>query len=367
MPKRKNQAVKPYKLKSGKKRYMFYIYLGQKGGKKVQTVRRGFKSYDEADEAYKQLAAKDPNEFVKQKQYTLDELYEMWLPFYKRDVKPSTAWKTQTVYKNHLQEHFGSQYVDQITTADIADYFLKLSTTYVNYKPVFWYLRRLFEYAIDLNVLDRNPARSSLLPKKTTKERKDRSHNFYSAEEVKDFLETAKKVSQRDYVYFLILVTTGMRKCEALGLDWNDIEFDKNRIYVQRTTAYKENNEYTTQLPKGNKKRHVPLDDHLAVELKKYRSDLCPKIFHTKEGKYPRPTKAVQWLDAVYSANPDLRRITIHGFRHTFATLMNQSGMNPKDVQAILGHTTVDMTMDVYTHSTEEGREKVRQQINKLF
>lgn len=158
-----------------------------------------------------------------------------------------------------------------------------------------------------------------------------------------------------------------MRKCEVLGLEWKDIQFDKKRIYVQRTTAYGENGEYIIQLPKGNKKRYVPLNDQLACELKHYRHDLSDKLFHTAKNDFLRPSKPDQWIKAVYAKAPDLKQITIHGLRHTFATLLNQAGVNPKDVQHILGHTKVDLTLDVYTHSTTEGREKARAEINKLF
>ncbi|MYN48403.1 tyrosine-type recombinase/integrase [Lactobacillus crispatus] len=368
MPKHKNTNIKPYKLKNGQKRYWFKIYLGMKGGKKVETSRRGFKSYDEADAVYKQLASENAQDFIKEKQITFDELYNKWLPFYSRDVKESTLWKTETMYRTHLKETFGNQYIDQITTDEIANYFLDLSTKYVNYKVLFWYMRRIFEYAIDINLLNRNPARASLLPKKTTvKKRRNTAHNFYSADEVHEFLDAAKSYNERAFVYFSLLASTGIRKCEALGLEWKDIEFAKQRIFIQRTTTYGENNKYITQLPKGNKKRYVPLDDRLAAELKHYRKDLSDKLFHTADGKFLRPSKPDQWKKAIYDNKPDLKQITIHGLRHTFATLLNQAGINPKDVQAILGHTTVDLTLDVYTHSTEEGREKARQEINKLF
>ena len=164
MPRRKNTAIKSYKLKSGKKKYMFKLYLGMKGGKKVETTRRGFDSYEEANAVYKKMAAEDAQDFVKEKQITFDQLYNKWLSFYRKDVKPSTLWKTETLYKVHLKDQFGDQYIDQITTAEIADYFLELSTKFVNYKMPFWYMRRIFEYAIDINLLNRNPARASLLP-----------------------------------------------------------------------------------------------------------------------------------------------------------------------------------------------------------
>jgi integrase len=368
MPKRKNKDIKVYKLKNGQKRYMFKIYLGlNSSGKKTETTRRGFKSYEDANAVYKELANTRADNYIKQKQVTFDQLYEMWLPFYSKDVKESTLWKTETLYKHHLKEHFGNKYVDQITTEDIAEYFLDLSSKFVRYKSVFFYLRRILEYAIDINLLDRNPARISLLPKKGKKGR-DTSDNFYSSNEVKEFLATAKEYNERAYVYFLILATTGMRKSEAIALDWNDIEWDKGRIFVQRTTAYGEDNKYITQLPKGNKKRYVPLDDRLAVALKHYRKDLSPKLFHTARGDhYLRSNEADKWKKAIYEKNSDLKEITVHGLRHTFTTLLIHSGINVKDIQAILGHTDARMTLDVYAHSTAEGREQVKAEISKLF
>ena len=100
MPKRKNKAIKEYTLKNGEKRYCFKLYLGLNlKGKKIETTRRGFKSFAEAEEAYNHLNIENANDFVKQKQITINQMYEIWFARYRTTVKESTANKTAINYR----------------------------------------------------------------------------------------------------------------------------------------------------------------------------------------------------------------------------------------------------------------------------
>ena len=112
MPKRKNTSIKDYKLKSGKKRYMFQIYLGtNSNGKPIITRRRGFKSYAEAEAVFNKMSQIKPDNFVKQKQIKVAELRELWFENYKTQVKESTANKNKQVFDNHVIPAFGNQYI----------------------------------------------------------------------------------------------------------------------------------------------------------------------------------------------------------------------------------------------------------------
>ena len=120
-----------------------------------------------------------------------------------------------------------------------------------------------------------------------------------------------------------MLATTGMRKGEALALDWSDIDYERKQISITKTLAYGLGGKYGVQTPKTKAGvRTVPLTDRLEKVLKEYRSDLCPHLFHTVDGDYLRLSKPAQWLQMVYKHDPDLRQIRIHGFRHTFASLL---------------------------------------------
>lgn len=371
MPKRRNRDIKPYTLKDGTKKYRFKLYLGSKGhGKnrqKIELSRSGFKSYAEAEAVYKKLQAQSPDDYIKPKQYTLDEIWKKWLEVYKLDVRESTLNKTIECYSNHLKNQFGNEYIDQITTEEITDYFVELSKKMIKYKTVFGLLKRLLEYAIDLQLLEVNPARPHLLPKKSQVKHRDTKHNFYDAQQMKDFLAAAKEYDERAYVYFKLLATTGMRRGEALALTWKDIDYEHSVIRINKTLTLGLESKQILQKPKTGKDRFINLPEDTASDLKSYHKDLYTNLFHKKDGGYLKLTKPDKWRRAIYKANPDLKQITIHGFRHSYSTIMNAAGANPKAIQAQLGHAHLDMTMNVYTHVTNQEMRELNDLTNTIF
>ncbi|WEV62998.1 tyrosine-type recombinase/integrase [Lactobacillus sp. ESL0731] len=91
------------------------------------------------------------------------------------------------------------------------------------------------------------------------------------------------------------------------------------------------------------------------------------KLFHTQNGNYLTLSKPDQWRHAIYKANPKLKQITIHGFRHTFATLLiSETNVKPKTVQMLMGHETIEMTMDIYTHLTSQNKKDTINSIKLL-
>lgn len=136
--------------------------------------------------------------------------------------------------------------------------------------------------------------------------------------------------------------------------------------------------------------RTVPLSANLKQVLLDYRKSekvVSDKIFHTVNGNYLALSKPTQWLDRVYTKdheinekyakkykldknyvlNKDLKHITIHGFRHTFATLLiENTDVKPKTVQMLLGHANIQMTLDIYTHINSKNKEDAIKSISQL-
>lgn len=368
MPKR-NPAIKKYTSR-GQTKYKFQVYLGQdESGKSINTTRSGFKSYAQASAAYNKLkaqglAAKAP------KKATVEEVWLLWFDSYKGGVKESTASKTLTSYRVHIKPMFGDKRISSIKTPAVQLWANNLATKLVNYKVVVRLLGSLFEFAKRLDYCKDNPVKQILMPKATSRPRRDVSQNYYDKEELQRFLEDAKDVGIRVYAFFLLLATTGMRKGEALALDWSDIDYKRREISITKTLAYGLGGKYGIQTPKTKAGvRNVPLTDKMEQVLKEYRSDLCPHLFHTTDGNYLRLSKPAQWLQMVYKHDPDLRQIRIHGFRHTFASLLIAAdpSIKPTDVQALLGHESIDITMEIYTHATQESRKNVENVLNKFF
>lgn len=371
MPKR-DPHIKEYKNKRGERLFKFHLYLGlDDNGKRVNITRQGFPNYNEAKTTYDQLKAKGTKGYQRPKQIKVDEMYSLWFENYKGQVKESTANKTFQLYKNHIRPTFGNSYMDKIESKKIQKFADHKAKQIVKYKEVVRLLGTLFEYGIRLGYVKNNPVNLIMMPKKTSRPRRDIEHNVYSRQELTEFLIAAKKYSIRAYTYFKILSSTGLRKSEALALTWKDIDLEHNLLSVKRTLAIGLNNQTIIQPPKSKmSKRVLPISNNLKkvlIEYKQSEKILSNKLFHTLRGTYYPISKPVKWLNAIYKCNPGIRRITIHGFRHTFATLLiSETDVKPKTVQMLLGHEDIKMTLDIYTHINEKNKEDAIKSIREL-
>ena len=387
MPKRKNTSIKEYQLKSGK-RYEFVISLGQNSnGKRVQAHRRGFKSYAEAEAEFNKLSQTIPDNYVKQKQIKVDELYKLWFENYKTTVKQSTAYKNEQVFKNHVSPNFGNQYIDKVTVAELQKWADDKAKQIVKYRDAINEFSKIFEYGIRLNYVEDNPIKRIIIPAKTARKRRDVENNVYSREQLDHFLKLAKESGINKYTYFKLLSSTGMRKSEALSLTWEDIDFDSNTISINKTLAYGLNGKIIVQQPKSPKSRRiVPISESLRKVLIDYKHSqkiLSNKVFHTYKGDYLKISKPDQWLYSIYNKDhkskieyaekhncnpePDIKHITIHGFRHTFATLLvEETNVKPKTVQMLLGHENIQMTLDIYTHVNKKNTDDAIKALKQL-
>lgn len=374
MPRRTIKAITEYKLKSGKKKYMFKAYLGlDETGKRVSVTRQGFDSYSEALTVYNKMRSKGTDNYTKPKQTTINEVWDLWFDNHKKQVKESSANKTYQLYKNHIKPYFGDLYIDKIKVAAIQKWINAKSTEIIRYHDVSNILNNLFKYGQVLGYNSSNPMDRIIVPKVSADKHKNTKNNYYdSKEQLDEFLSAAKKQNIRKYTFFKLLSSTGMRRGEALALQWSDIDFDNNIIHITKTVADGLNNKQLVQAPKTkNSVRDIPLSNSLyeaLIEYRKANKIVYPLVFCKKDGSHLDLSAPANWLSYIYKANPKLKRITIHGFRHTFATLMLQpgTGNTPKDVQLLLGHENIKMTLDIYTHESEKGKNNVIKSINKL-
>lgn len=371
MPKR-DKHIKEYETKKGK-RYKFQTYVGTDDtGKPICITRQGFETYSEAFTKYTKVRLEGIQEdYHKIERIKTDNLYELWFESYKGQVKQSTANKNLQQYKNHLKPIFGQSYMDKISVKAVQRFADKKAQEIVKYKTVLLQLSTLFEYAIRLGYAKANPVKRIIIPKNTTRPRRDIEHNVYSRTELQDFLNAAKKYNNRAYTYFKLLSSTGLRRSEALALTWKDIDFDNNTLSVNRTLAYGIGGNEIVQSPKSKKsKRTLPISSSLRdvlIEYRKTEKVIFKNVFHKYNGSYLNLSAPGNWLYKIYKANPDLKRISVHGFRHTFATLLiSETNVKPKTVQMLLGHENIKMTMDVYTHLTKNNKKDAIDSIQQL-
>ncbi|KAI4309332.1 tyrosine-type recombinase/integrase [Lactobacillus intestinalis] len=368
--------IKEYTTPKGEKRYKFLIYVGkdETTGHTIQIKKQGFKSKDEALEAYlnyKLKIVKGEYEPLNKKKLTFKQLFESWDKVYKPTVKESTYAVTMRYFNNHILSALGNIYIEKITVAEcqkaVNEWFEEAPHTFDRF---IHYASKVFKYGIDMELLTSNPMEKVIKPK--LKERPQQYQEFYDKDELNKFLSCAKKCNFRYFVYFRLLAYTGMRKGESLALKWSDIDFETNTISITRNVTTGLNNRpYISNGKTANSVRRIPVDSETMNYLKEWRycqqKDMLKKGFNFLDAdNYIFPTinngitslsKPRQWNKSICDKF-GLRRIKIHGFRHTHASLCYSAGLNAKEIQKRLGHADSKTTMNVYTHVMKNDEKK---------
>lgn len=238
-------------------------------------------------------------------------------------------------------------------------------------------------YAYNNGYIIKDFSRMYSVPKKS--ETNDKKVKPFTLEEQKRFLKAIE--GHRYEVLFLVALYTGLRKGEILALTWNDIDFIKNTVAVSKTagrvidiTKDSRSKEYikvgTPKTAKGN--RVVPLPDFLVKRLKQYKlfkKEESLKIgiqfkesnnlFTAKTGNIVAPSNLHEaFKETLLKAGLEDRKF--HDLRHTYATRLFELGESAKTVQELLGHSSISMTLDIYTHVLKETKETAVKKLDEL-
>lgn len=367
--------IKKYTTKNGETRYLFQTYLGidPVSGKERRTTRRGFKTMKEAKQAERNLLLDVEENGLPSNQSdgfqdpTFEELAQLWLENYKTTVKPSTFENVKSKVEKMTEEHFKEMKLKKITVAYCQRVVIELSKTYVLYNHYLSVINRIFKYAVLMDILDSNPFDKVIKPKSRQTQRKG---NFLTKEELKEFLKLAQNTSLSYFHPLVHLMSyTGLRQGEALALKWSDIDFEKKRITVNKTAVRIEGKQ-SLQTPKTkNSKRVISIDPTTLSILKNWKKDQIKIyfkngkhfegdenfIFTNQRGEWVHIHNFIRYFKR-FIADHKLKPITPHGLRHTHASLLFSAGVEPKNISDRLGHSTVQITLDLYTHISEEQR-----------
>ena len=332
--------------------YYFRANLGYDAvtGKQIQKYRSGFSTKKEARAEYSKLilAAEEGLAMEKKQPSFKQFIEEIYLPWYKTQVKEST-------YKNRLntiEKHFK---VNEIEPIHVQTWQLKLAKDYSpNYVRIIQGMLSLaFDRAIILGLAKKNPARmvGNIKSKKV-------KVDFWTLEEFQKVISLLYKGDYYEHYLFIcfwLLFTTGLRIGEAAALQWEDIDFESGIISVTKTLYYKSMNEYTFVDPKTSASiRTVVIDKDTIRELKDWM-EVQKKVLKdcnfvlsysgipTSKHTLPRALEKLAGLAGVH-------RIKIHALRHSHVALLISMGVNPLIVKDRLGHEKIQTTLGTYGH-----------------
>ena len=367
--------IKKYTTKNGETRYLFQTYLGidPLTGKERRTTRRGFKTMKEAKQAERNLLLDVEENGLPSNQSdgfqdpTFEKLASLWLENYKTTVKPSTFENVRAKVEKMTEEHFEGMKLKQISVTYCQKVVIELSKSYVLYNHYLSVINRIFKYAVLMDILDSNPFDKVIKPKSRQVQRKG---NFLTKEELKEFLKLSQTTTLSYFFPLVHLMSyTGLRQGEALALKWSDIDFENKKITVNKTSA-RIKEKQTLQTPKTkNSKRVISIDSATLSILRSWKKDQIKIyfkngkhfegdenfIFTNQQGEWVHIHNFIRYFKR-FIADHKLKQITPHGLRHTHASLLFSAGVEPKNISDRLGHSTVQITLDLYTHITEEQR-----------
>lgn len=287
-------------------------------------------------------------------------LSETWLPAIKTTVRTSTYLSYQSHLRNHICPHVGGKRLDRIDGAALNQLYATLLTrgradgtglSASTVRRVHALLHKAFRDGVRWELIARNPADSADPPKS----RASRQGEFstWSADELRRFLEFVR--ADNLYPLWLLLATTGMRRGEVLGLRWCDIDLPRAEAAI-RQTVVSHNYRIAMSEPKTARgRRLVALDGHTVAALEAYRDEKSPErddelLFCYRTGTALNPIDISKRFIRL-SKGAGLKRIRLHDLRHTHATLALQAGIHPKIVSERLGHSTISLTLDIYSHA----------------
>ncbi|HAQ6870323.1 TPA: site-specific integrase [Enterococcus faecium] len=374
-------SIQKYTTKSGA-RYSVRLYVRKdENGKQEYYVKKGFKTEKEAKlhEARKKVEIEDTG-YHKPSNDLFITVYEEWLPSYRNRVQETTYQRTKDLFRLHILPKFGNKSISKITPVHCQNAVNEWALKFKNIKQLKSYSSQIFEYAIFAELLHRNPMANTNLPKREKKE----NENYFSLEELKTFWDILNKEEPLKHILiFQLLITTGIRKGELAALHWSDIHFEKQLMYVRKSYATIRNEEKnarrkTIRIQKNTKnissERILPIDAQTIEMLKLWKKEQAREILqfgintNTKnqliftyvnaDGDINQPLHAdysnniLKRLEKKYK----FKHVTIHGFRHTHATLLLEGGASIKETQDRLGHKNAETTLNTYSHVTEKAQ-----------
>lgn len=342
-----------YRRKDGRWEGRYKCGFNESGKSKYRSVYA--RTYSEVKEKLMKLKTINISYTLSGK-LTVKELFEEWLSAIRFKVKESTYSCYHMKVEKHILPEFGSIAYEKLTVKQIHDFIERkiksgLSPKYVSdiivvFKSMSKYVSKIYNY--------RNPLVNVILPKIEKTEMQ-----LLTESDQKKLCDFSFENTNSTKLSVLLSYYTGLRIGEVCALKWEDIDF-KSRVLTVRRTVQRitgKNDNKVTKLLIGSPKsrsslRIIPLPLFLAEILLKFRKE--NSIFVLSGTGNPVEPRTLQYRFKAFLKKADLPSVNFHSLRHMFATNCIEVGFDIKTLSEILGHSSVETTLNRYVHSSIE-------------
>jgi integrase len=310
---------------------------------------------------------------------TLAEYLGWWMENVVRDeVAHRTYHNYLSQIHNHIVPRIGKKKLKALKLEDAEGLYRSMAASGLSpatIRYVHAVLRRALKQAFVRGLVPLNIADGASLPRADQKE----METFFTPEEVRRFLQAAKH--DRLEALYVLAITCGLRQGELLGLRWDDVDLKAGRLTVRRQVQRSRDGSGMISGPTKNKKSRTIRLGRVAIEaLKAHRDTQAEEVdsarglwrdpdlvFTTTIGTPLDPSNLVGRSFKPLLGRAGLPSIRFHDLRHACATLLFSEGVPVKVVQEVLGHSSVSVTMDVYSHILPDMQERAAAAMDDLL
>ena len=313
---------------------------------------------------------------------------EVYFKEHLQTLKPKTASGYRIVAEKRLIPYFGDMQITKISARDVRMWLASLDRQDGRGEKLSpnttgsWFrtLSAILGYAFEQSIINENPCKRVKTPAKPQSD--------VQALQIEDVQKIITKLPEypdnRARMFILLALNTGIREAEAAGLEWRDINYNKHIISIRRTSQYIPGTGMIESTPKSKSSvRSIPVSDSLIEEFKKYKEwqdkeieklgELYEgnlgeeaRLFTTFEGRPIYDSTLRSWLKK-FLAWCEVPHVSVHGLRHTFASILIANGTDPRTAAALLGQSSPALVMNVYANPQNEAMTRAINNLDSLY
>lgn len=356
------------------------------GKRKIATATIRGKRQDAERELRRLLYSVDTGEHVNHSRITLREWLRTWLDTIRDDVSPGTLAFYRHTADRFLIPALGNLPLAKLSPAQIQGGYTALAAkgrkdgragglSPQTRRHIHRVLSTSLARAVELQMLHRNPcdALRRRLPKVERHEL-----NVLSPEQAALLLDAIRPY--RIYWSVLIALATGARRGEILALRWRNVDLGAGTIRIERSLEHTTDGGLRFKTPKSGRSRAIVLPAKATEELHRLKRERAEELLKLglrldgdalvcarADGEPMLPTSLTHEFAKIAGSVPGVPRVRFHDLRHSHATQLLGAGVHPKVAQERLGHASIGITMDLYSHASETMQAEAAQRLDQLW
>lgn len=327
--------------------------------------------------------------YVKVDKILFKDFAEQWEKDFASTLALTTYGNHQRKLNLHINPVIGHMRMDQINSFHLMSIMRDMKRydgkdeplTYHARQDVYRTLKSIFKYAVKWGVISKNPMDGVEKPRPSDTDEIDKEMQVYEESEIETLMHLLQSEPPSWRMMFTLALAAGLRKGELLGLEWKDVDFQNQQIYIHQTIVFTNQGPHIKTTKTKKSKRYVTLPQSVMNELKTYRKHWAKEklqkgdvwiekerewLFHSFNGTHMYPTSpSKRWKQFIDGHG--FKYIRLHDLRHTSASLLIAQGVHAKIISERLGHSDISVTMNTYGHAFKSADRAAADKLDDFF